>query len=623
MPKEKQAGAPDVDYEAAETKVDNLLAPDERLADDNDNKYASNEDTHIDSPLADTTGDKADETDKIVDDIVAHESDELLAAEDEKIAQAFTVGHTSRWSRFKSFVSRWWQNPKTSLATITGTIAVIVALGIIPTTRYFFLNLAGFRSNFAVTILDESTKLPLKNVSVSVAGRQTKTNENGMAALEHLRMGRTVLNVQRLAFAPVQRSITVGWGSNSLGTVVLTPVGAQYSFVVTDYLSGRPVEKAEASSGEASAFSDGNGRILLTLNKSDAPKFEVNIVAKTYRTDTYSVDASSTDVHSVRLVPDKKDVFISKRSGKYDVYSVDVDGKNEQLVLAGTGNENDNLALVPNDDKGLVALVSTRDKSYNTDGFLLSTLTIINLDNNEATTVTHSESIYVVDWFGSRLAYVQVAAGASAASPTRHRLMSFDYQSGENQLLASSNYFNDVSSVAGEIYYAPSSSYQKGQSANFVRTTPDGSKRRVVLNQEVWNAFRVAYKTLDLSVDRLWYQYQISSNEQARLLANPPGNTPNRLYIDSPNGGKQALWVDSRDGKGVLLLHNIEDGTDHVLLSKSGLKYPVRFLNEDSVIFRVKNDQEAADYVVHIDGGQPHKIKDVSDVQGLKRWYYY
>lgn len=39
------------------------------------------------------------------------------------------------------------------------------------------------------------------------------------------------------------------------------------------------------------------------------------------------------------MAPSRKHVFISKRSGTYDVYKVDVDGKNEEKVLSGTGSE--------------------------------------------------------------------------------------------------------------------------------------------------------------------------------------------------------------------------------------------------------------------------------------------
>src|SRR5581483_4649063 len=151
--------------------------------------------------------------------------------------------------------------------------------------------------------------------------------------------------VSNRAFAAQSKAYTVGWGSNPLSAVSLTPTGIQYSFTTVDFLSNKPVAKAQAESGapadtesstEANAQSDDKGKLLLTVDKAEDQQLQVTIKAKGYRDEVVMINADDKTDHLVKLVPACKEVFVSKRSGNYDLYTIDVDGKNEKLVLAGT-----------------------------------------------------------------------------------------------------------------------------------------------------------------------------------------------------------------------------------------------------------------------------------------------
>src|SRR5690606_12406641 len=120
---------------------------------------------------------------------------------------------------------------------------------------------------------------PLKNVTVSMAGQSGQTDSEGYVKLSKLKLGKTELKIERRAFATTSKQVTLGWGSNPLGDYVLTPTGLQYSFRVTDFLSNKPIEKAEAVSGYASAFSNENGEILLTLDTKNDEDATVMISA--------------------------------------------------------------------------------------------------------------------------------------------------------------------------------------------------------------------------------------------------------------------------------------------------------------------------------------------------------
>src|SRR5690606_1477654 len=121
----------------------------------------------------------------------------------------------------------------------------------------------------------------------------------------------------------------------------------------------------------------------------------------------------------------------------------------------------------------VAALVSTKDNKRNADGFLLSTLTILNLQEETAKSVVTSERVQIIDWVGSKIVYVTVKEGASGNSPDRHKLASYDYKTGEFKELASSNYFNDVMVAAGKIYFAPSSVYSGNAGSSLFRINAD------------------------------------------------------------------------------------------------------------------------------------------------------
>jgi len=178
--------------------------------------------------------------------------------------------------------------------------------------------------------------------------------------------------------------------------------------------------------------------IKLTLDAKLETPVEVTFDAEGYREEKVTLDLGNTAETTLQLVPAGSHVFVSKRSGKYDVYKIDADGKNEQKVLAGSGTERDDLVLVQHPTKAYAALVSTRENVRNADGFLLSTLTFIDLSNNTPTKVAQSEKIQIIDWMDDRLVYVQIASGASASDPKRHRLMSYDPATDQSKELASS-----------------------------------------------------------------------------------------------------------------------------------------------------------------------------------------
>jgi hypothetical protein len=570
--------------------------------------------------LPDQVGLEEPGTNKAVDEIVASESDELLERQDRRAAKAASVAAPARKNPIKRFFSAWWHNKWARRLTVLAVLAAIAAAAIVPTSRYFLLNAAGVRSSSSVVILDQTTKQPLKNVDFSIGDKIVKTDAEGQASLSDLKLGPTTLKVHKPAFAEINQPVTIGWGSNPLGELQLQPVGTQYKITITDFLSKQPIAKTEATSGQASAVANDKGEIVLTVDQTEEGQIEIDLSATSYRGEKLTLPIGQKDPVAVEMVPARKHAFISKRSGTFDVYKVDVDGKSEEKVLAGTGREKaDSIALSVHPSKDVAALVSSRDNNRTANGTFLSSLTMIDLKDNSSFTVTQSERMQLVDWVGDRLVFVKIKEGSNQDSIDRHALVSYDLESRSEKELASTNYFNDVVAANSDIYYAPAA-HQVNGSIGLYKVGADGNNKKTLQEREVWSIFRTEYDKLSVSFGQEWSEMTISSGNFSQSGA--PAVQKSRVYKSSPDS-KTSLWTDERDGKGVLLSYNLDTREDSVLRSQSGLKNPLHWLTGKHIIYRVNNAQETADYIFNTDGGEPQKIRDVTDTAGIDRWYYY
>ncbi len=601
--------ADDVPLEVINNPEENNAISPDTVPEENASGIVSSEDYLQKLPIVAEIEDES--TDDAVDDIVSSESDELLAVQDAKKEASENVHSKEKKPFFlKRFISWWWRHKITRIGGFIFFIILILGIILWPSSRYFLLNTAGVRSRASIRISDESNTQPLKNVEISLGGQTIKTDQEGNANLAGLRHGKTKLIIKRRAYATQERDLILGWGSNPLGDVKLTATGTIYLFVIQDYLSGKPLQGIELDSGEFSALSDKEGKVSLAIDDNGEKDPEITLDNPSYRKEVLIVKDTSQKI--IPVVPRKQHVFVSKRSGNYDLYKIDIDGKNESVLLAGTGKEREDMAVVSHPLKNIVAYVSTRDGQRNKDGYLLSSLYTVNVDNGERTRVALSERVQVVDWAQDRLVYVAISDGASASNPDRHKLLSYDVQSEEKKELASTNFFNDVISIGDSVYYAPSNIYKDkmGESGLFKIKT-DGLSKQTIFDKETWNVFRTEYDKLVIASAKDWYDYKLGDKEPQKLLGQP-ANIKSRLYIDSP-GNKTSLWVDERDGKGVLLGYDLVEKKDKELLQRPGIKYPVYWLNDSSLVFRISDGREVADYVMSIDGGEVRKIKDVTN----------
>ncbi len=550
------------------------------------------------------------EVDAAVDDIVRTESDESIAEADAKLsALAESKNKRSLKGKIKGAFTAWWENRPARYGTFAGLFILFTLIVLLPTTRYTVLNLAGVRVSSSMTVVDSQTKLPLKNIHVQLQDKYAATDNEGNVTLTDLKLGSSQLIITKTGYADTDKQIVLGWGSNPIGKQEIIATGEQFTFVLSDWKSDQKIVEAEAVSGESSAKADENGKIILTVGLEDIENIEVTIKAQGYRDETLSGDELSEDVINLKMVPAKKHVFVSNRDNQYDLYKIDVDGQNEEIILKATGKEREVPMVTIHPNRNITAFVSSRDGDENKDRFILDGLFIVDLETGETEKITRSEQVQVIGWHDNKLVYLQIIEGTSAGSSQRSKIISYDLISGEKNDLATANYFNDVELVGDTLYYAVSSYGVPGSQAKLFTVEVDGRETKKLVDYQVWNIFRSDYSKLLFSAEnQKWYSAEIGKEavETSQVAA------PNaRNFVDNPKGDTTA-WVDIRDGKGVLLKSNTKDFSEEQVITLPGLSSVQYWLNDSTLVFRIISNDETADYVLNLEKGEPQKITDIT-----------
>jgi hypothetical protein len=346
----------------------------------------------------------------------------------------------------------------------------------------------------------------------------------------------------------------------------------------------------------------GGGAVAAMPSLRQKAKDLIGLDKKTPVVSTPAPAKAKTPAAAAPLSPD---IFISKRDGVYNIYKLSA-GQPEQLILAGTGNETDKIALAANNEGTFAALVSTRDAKRNSAGALQQSMNIISVAGSKATAVDNADQIKLIDWFGSKAVYVLLNTSTSTSDPNRYQIVSYDTGSNTRTVLDHMNYLNEVLAAKGKVYYATATGPSgPGQVASIL---PDGSDKQTIVTGEIAAITRVSHDSAVLSGVNKWYGYTFG--EKTATLTNNVSQK-SRLYIDSPDG-KHSVYVN--DSK-IVLVDTVTAKEKQLAVTKAA--YPIRWLSNDTLVYR----SGEADYQVKITGGQPSKVADVSAVAGISLWH--
>lgn len=489
--------------------------------------------------------------------------------------------------------------------------ALLLLLFIVPFTRWPILNAIGLRGTVKITVLQQGSQRPVENASVQLAnGVRTTTNKKGIAIFSHEKLGKVQLLVQKDGYGDLATSITNGLGT-SHPKLLLKAIGIKLDVDVTNWLSDAPVAGATVSYGKSTATSDGNGRASLIIPPTDKVQIEILVSAPSYLNKTVKTNVSAAS-REVSLVASQKDYFISKRDGKFDIFSSNLDGSDQQKIVEATGKEDSSLLqFTVNRTNTQAILVATRDGTI-TNGKIVAGIYKIDLVKATLQKIDEGSDVQLLDWTDSGITYLKSVPSLKYDDPGLSRLMNYNAATGKLVELAQANYFSVAVTAQNKVFYLPADAYRAVEGGVLTSKDLVGGAKRTYLESKVINyGARTTYNTLGL-VDSSNVNYELQINTGVtKAVDKRPGSS--LAFAISPDG-QQTAWTDQRDGQGALLASPTKNITEKTIAKAGGLMAPIRFITNDLIVVRIVTSQETADYVVSVTTGKMAKVVDVSNI---------
>ncbi len=420
----------------------------------------------------------------------------------------------------------------------------------------------------------------------------------------------------------------------------MTATGRSVKVTVTSRVSGKAVEGALVSvigeSNQARTDTLGKATIILPADKKETG---AEVTATGFNVG--QVILKQGVENAAQLIPAGKLYFLSKQSGKLDVVRTNLDGSERKVVLAGTGNENDNTTnLLASTDWKYLALKSKREAGKP------EALTLISTADDSVTVFDQGKAEFgVVGWSGHQFIYTVTRTDIDYWKAKRQAIKTLD---AETQKLAtideSTSLGGDNSFGSGALYevlenpyivgdnltytkrwllgnYAlannPSATADKQNSIMLVRS--DGIGKKAVKQFPFQTGFYVTARLY--KPDEIYFQVQPKNDGQLQYFELEDGSVKSvgdgaadfekayPTYLISPNG-EHTFWAESRDGKNALFVGNKNGDEGQQLAAQS--EYKAYGWLTDSYLLLQKNDSEL--YITTKDaikaGGQPLKTSD-------------
>lgn len=490
-------------------------------------------------------------------------------------------------------------------------VAFVLLLLTVPVTRWTVLNSIGIRGNLQVTVLSNQTKKPVTNVVIRLQdGTQSTTNSSGVAEFRDVRLGKQAIVMQKSGYADLTQQISVGLGTTQQISEAKV-IGIKLDVDVKNWLTNAPIEGADVSYKNETSQSDKTGRATIIVPPSDQKTVDIQIVAPGYITKTIKAELA-VENREVTLVSAQKNYFISKRDGKFDLFSGNLDGTNQNKIIEATGKEaGDLLQFSINRTNKQAVLVANREgKTIN--GRFVAGVYLVDLEKSTLKKIDEGSDIKLLSWSGENIAYTKSISNLSYNDPRFSVLQLLNIQSQKLLTLAEANYFAVATVAQTKVFYVPTDPYQTVTDSSLASyDIGSRAKKTYLAEKQIRYAGRSSYQTLELlDSNNQSYELQISSGTTKVIDRK---NITNLDFQTSPNS-ERVIWQEVRDGQGTLLLKTVRSNDEKIVIKAGGLTNPIRFVTDDLAVVRIVTSQETADYALSLSSGKMAKIVDVSNI---------
>lgn len=566
-------------------------------------------------------------TEKAVDEIVATESDALLAAEDAARDQANktsnkTVGH--KFSLRRLFKSKW-----------SWLLLVVVLTGVLayPSTRYKVLGVV-LKEPLKLTVMDSKTNTPVSNATVTFEGKTAKTDAGGKVVLQVPPGGGTLV-VTKQYYKTWTQPQTIGLGTRGV-TIQLVATGRQVPITVRNRITGKPLSNAEISILDTTAKTNQQGLATIVLPTSSASdNATINLSGYNSAHATIAVTSSIVDSNTLYLTPAGHVYFLSNLSGTLDVVKAYLDGTGRQTVFKGTGKEDPNTtSLLASRDWRYLVLKAQRDGTT-------PALYLIDTNGDKVTQFDNGNADFtLIGWYNHYFMY-DVAHNAVPAWQGGHEtLKSYNAENGQPQLLDQSQAEGNASSYAYQGFYnfytlndllvyntqwytynANGTGYDLSGKSDTIRAVqPNGQAKKDYqsitasglgyIQAALFEPQGIYYAAFNYSTNApVYYKFENGSATAIGALDQTVFNQAYPTYLVSPSGS-QTFWSEVRDGQNSLFVGNPPGNNQQQIASLND--YAPYGWYTDNYLLVSKNSSEL--YIMPVTGlsgtQQPLKITD-------------
>jgi len=543
-----------------------------------------------------------------------------------------------------SAIARLWQwmlgHKKISMPA--AVLVVLLILGAIPFTRYALAGLV-WKQDFSVLVVDSETNMPVARAQITLHGSSAFTDAKGAAKL-HVAVGTTTLVTDKRYYKTTSQAVLVPiMRSGTPLTVKLQATGRQVPVTVINKITKKPVKGAIFRADGAETQTDEKGQAVLVVPASKTEvAAEISDTGFNKTSVNVKVTVQADPANTFAITPSGKVYFMSNQTGKVDVVKSDLDGGNRQVVMAGTGNEGNETALVASQDWKYLAFLSKRDGGANAKLFLIDTTA-----GDQVTTMDEGTATFTpIGWDGHHFIYTVYRTNIPDWQSKQTALKSYDAEAKKitalDEPVAQGTSANDylketIGSVYifanGQIVYTKTwyaTTFNESQlwtkQATLSTINADGSNHKVVRGFSILNGTYTSYLGLNTrpyepnslylqssnGQSNSYYEFENNAlNENKTLTDDTFYTLPYHNYLVAPSNN-QTFWSESRDGKSTLFIGD-QDGKHAKQIMAGSALSPYGWFTDDYLL-------------VSKDGSEMHIIPVggvTADDQALKVSDYY
>lgn len=538
----------------------------------------------------------------------------------------------------KSKKPKWWHifatKKRRIISGIVGALIVIIgALFAVPATRYAILG-TFITKDVTVQVLDSKTNKPVSDVALTLGQKSAKTDAKGNATFNRVPVGPAHITAKKNYYKDGAADTIVRVFS-APGTVQLPleATGRQVPVKVLNKITGKPIEGAQISVLDTTFSTDNAGETNVVVPADKATE-KATLSAKDYN--QLQADVVVTEQQDAKntfsLTPAGKIYFLSKRTGKINVMRSDLDGGNQDIVLAGTGKEEQTgTVLLAARDWSYLALQAKRDSDK-------PKLYLVEAATGKLSVIDEGKATFSpIGWYNEWFTYSITRDDYSFWQPKQVALKSFNAKTGQLVTIDETSaegsngndyarqYFGKVYILDNLLVYAKAwdASYYSSARLNdkrmeIVSVRPDGGNKQKLKdfaesgNSEIQTYLsepQELYFSVREAGVKSYYEYENNKLSQTTEFNDDTlATTYYPTFLLSPTG-KSTFWYEPRDGKNTLFVGGANANDPKEIASLSELK-PYGWYSDDYLLLS-KNGSEL--YILPRDNEakvQPFKVTD-------------